>query len=592
MTKRIAVIDKEKCNPLACGDYLCIRMCPLNRMGKEAIVKGADGKAQINEDVANDACQVCVNVCPFGAIHMVKLPDKLTSKPIHRYGKDSFILYNLPLPKEGTTLGILGRNGIGKSTAVKILAGIMHPNLGNPEQEQPSLDALIAMYRGTEVQKFLKKIQEKKVRLAYKPQAVHLLPKQYHGHVKKLLESVAENEKLPVLREALQLQTIMERDISALSGGELQRVAIAATMLRKANIYFFDEPASFLDITMRITVAKLIRSLADEAKAAVLVIEHDLATLDYISDQLQILYGDPAVYGIVTQVKPVRRGINEYLDGYLPDDNIRFRDYAIRFNKGIEKGVKRPVLFSWPELKKKLGSFSLHIAAGEIEKGEVLAVTGANGLGKTSFLRLLAGELCADEGKIEGKMKIAYKPQDLQPAVGTVKEWLDRVAKKKESGWFQQHVLEKLNLKKVIHNNISELSGGELQKVYIAITLSQDADLYAFDEPSAFIDVEDRLQIAEVIRDMMIKQDSCAIVVDHDIQFLDYIGDTMLVFSGVPGSVGRVEKPVPKEEGMNAVLRMLNITYRMDKESHRPRINKPGSQLDLAQRKAGKYYLR
>tara|TARA_Y100000310_G_scaffold203527_1_gene203762 strand:+ start:3272 stop:5050 length:1779 start_codon:yes stop_codon:yes gene_type:complete len=589
MTKRIAVIDKDKCNPVACGDYLCIRKCPLNRQGKEAIVKGPDGKAQINEDVANDACQVCVNICPFGAIHMVKLPDKLTSKPIHRYGKDSFILYNLPLASKGTVVGILGRNGIGKSTAIKILAGSLAPNLGDSEKENPNITELIDMYRGTEIQSFLKEVKAGKVKIAYKPQAIHLLPKEIEGKVSELLDKANENGRKDELIEKLGLKNILDREINQLSGGELQRLAIAATMLRDANFYFFDEPASFLDITARIKVARLIRDLVNDS-TAVLVVEHDLATLDYISDQMQILYGEAAVYGIVTQTKPVRRGINEYLDGFLPDDNIRFRDYKITFNRGVERGVTRPILFSWPELSKKFKSFSLSIKKGDIQKGEVLTITGSNGLGKTTFLKMLAGMIKPDKGKLDCKIKIAYKPQDLQPEIGTVKDWLDKVAKDQDSGWFKQNILEKLNLKKIINSKLSDLSGGELQKVYVAITLSKEADLYAFDEPSAFIDVEDRLKVAEVIKEFMIKRDTSAIVVDHDVQFIDYIGDSMLVFRGEPGKEGNVESPMEKEEGMNEILKMLDITYRLDQQSKRPRINKPGSQLDKQQKKSGNYY--
>lgn len=586
--KRIAVIDKEKCNPIACGDYLCIRMCPLNRTGKEVIVKGPDGKAQINEDSATDACQVCVNICPFGAIHMVKLPEKLTERPIHRYGKDTFILYNLPLPSFGTVLGIIGRNGIGKSTAIKILANVLPPNLGEPGS-QNEWDNLIKLYKGTEIQKVLQRIRDGTYKVAYKPQAIDVIARQIKGTVQSLLKKVDPRGKAEELVRTLELESVLDREVSDLSGGELQRVAIIATVAKDADLYFFDEPASFLDVTMRIKVADVIRSLADE-KHAVVVIEHDLATLDYISDQIQVIYGDPAVYGIFSHVKPVRRGINNYLDGYLSDDNVRFRDYKIVFYQGKEKEAKRHVLFAWPQLEKTFPAFHLAVAPGEVWKGDVLTITGSNGLGKTTFLKMLAGILPSDNGNVVDKVKVAYKPQDLLPGVGTVKEWFDRASKEHTSGWFKKSILEKLGLEKVIHCNLSELSGGELQKVYIAITLSQKADVYAFDEPSAFIDVEDRLKVAEIIRDFMIRNETCAIAVDHDVQFLDSIGDQMLVFKGDPGKEGTVIGPLAKKEGMNEILKLLDVTYRMDRETGRPRINKRGSQLDVRQRKEKRYY--
>ena len=221
----------------------------------------------------------------------------------------------------------------------------------------------------------------------------------------------------------------------------------------------------------------------------------------------------------------------------------------------------------------------------------IMAVMGANGLGKTTFLRLLTGELKPDEGTLN-KYKIAYKPQYLSYDVkGTVREFLIKAAKDKfSSGWYKQNILEKLGLGKILDNEIKDLSGGELQKTYIALTLSRDCEIFAFDEPSAFIDVEDRLIVAEVIKDFILNKEACAIVVDHDVQFIDYIGDSMLVFSGIPGKEGHVFGPCSKEEGMNTVLKMLDVTYRHDKETFRPRINKPGSRLDRLQRKEGKYY--
>lgn len=126
---RIAVIEKEKCHPYACGDFLCIRVCPINRTGKECIVKGEDGRAKINTELCT-GCGICPKRCPFEAIHIVNLPEALNKDPIHRYGENGFHLYNLPVPIFGKVVGILGVNGIGKSTAIKMLAGVLKPNLG------------------------------------------------------------------------------------------------------------------------------------------------------------------------------------------------------------------------------------------------------------------------------------------------------------------------------------------------------------------------------------------------------------------------------------------------------------------------------
>ncbi|NJE27135.1 ATP-binding cassette domain-containing protein, partial [Thermococcus sp. MV5] len=126
------------------------------------------------------------------------------------------------------------------------------------------------------------------------------------------------------------------RNIDQLSGGELQRVAIAAALLRNAHFYFFDEPSSYLDIRQRLKVARIIRKLANSGKA-VLTVEHDLAVLDYLSDIIHVVYGKPGAYGIFAQPKGTRNGINEFLRGYLRDENVRFRPYEIHFTKSSER---------------------------------------------------------------------------------------------------------------------------------------------------------------------------------------------------------------------------------------------------------------
>ncbi len=587
MTKRVAIIDRAKCHPEKCSEW-CIKMCPVNRTEKECItLNPITKKANIDEELCI-GCGICFR-CPFEAIKIVNLPEKLQEDPIHRYGKNEFELFRLPIPKEKSVVGILGRNGIGKSTALNILSGQIKPNLGNYEKP-PSEDHIIERYSTVYLGDYFKRLYNNKIKVSYKPQRIELLPSLYKGKVIDLIKKADETRKGKELIDKLNLHHLTDRDLKDLSGGELQKVAIIAAMVKDAEVYYFDEPASFLDVTSRMQVSRLIRDLAKTK--SVMVIEHDLTMLDYISDEIQIIYGQPAAYGILSQSKAVRRGINEYMDGFLPDDNVRFRDYGIRFSEvPVEKEVINEPLYEFPKLEKAYPNFKLKVNAGTIQKGQVLTIMGANGLGKTTFLKMLTGLEKPDLGSLE-KIKIAYKPQYPESNVpGTVIEHLQKIAGSEfNSGWYKQDILEKLNIKSILNNEIRTLSGGELQKVYIAATLSQKAEILAFDEPSAFIDVEDRLKVAEVIKDFVIKKETSAIVVDHDVQFVDYLSDSMLVFEGTPAKEGYMYGPCNKREGMNRVLKMLNITYRRDKETKRPRINKEHSQLDEQQKKKGEYY--
>lgn len=583
--KRLAIIDKNKCHPDKCGNYWCIGACPVNRANKECIIIGENKKAAIIEE-ACIGCGICLK-CPFNAIQIVNLPEKLKEDPIHRYGQNMFELFSLPIPKQNTVVGILGRNGIGKSTALQIFANQIIPNLSNYNKE-PEKNKIIEKYSKSFLGDYFKKLYNNQIKISYKPQRVELLPKIYKGKVIDLINKIDEKNISDKLIRELELNNVINRNIDELSGGELQRLAILAALSKKAELVILDEPCAFLDIPQRIKVARLIRTLAENT--SILVVEHDLAILDYISDEIQIFYGEQAAYGIVSQSKTVKRGINEYLDGFLPDDNVRFRDYSIKFTKSHEdKTIKQEIILEYPEITKTFKDFKLHISKGEVKKRQILGITGQNGLGKSTFLKILSNQLDSDnEEKLEN-IPISLKPQQLTLFEGTVEEFLSSDNESYSSNWFQSN-MEKLGLNKLKNNKTNELSGGELQKTHIMKCLSKDAKIFALDEPSAFIDVEDRLNVSKVIKDFIKQKDICALIVDHDFQFMDYLADTILIFEGIPGKLGKVDKPLKKEEGMNKILKILDITYRKDQETGRARINKPNSQKDLQQKKDNIYY--
>ena len=581
---RIAVIEKEKCNPHGCGNYLCIRLCPVNRTGKECIVEGEDKKPKIDETLCT-GCGICPNRCPFGAISIINLPEELTKDPIHQYSKNGFHLWNLPTPIFGKVVGLVGRNGIGKSTAIKILASALKANLGKLEGES-TYDDLIAYFKGTEAQLFFEKLKAQEIKVSFKPQQVDLIPKAEKGKVRKLLEKVDEKKELDKIAKLLEIDKILDNDIKKISGGELQRVAIAATVLKKANLYIFDEPTSYLDIKQRLKVSKFIRSLADE-NTAVLVVEHDLIILDYMTDMVHLMYGKPAVYGIVSLPRTTKAGINVYLSGFIKEENVRFRDYAIKFEeKPPIKTKEARLITSWSNVEKKLGKFQLKSAEGSVYKNDIIGILGENGIGKTSFVKILAEEIKPDKGEIDKKVKVSYKPQYLD---STSDELVMTVLKDAISKYSNQ-LINPLEIKPLLTRKLNELSGGELQRVSIALALSQQVDLFLLDEPSAYLDIEQRLMVSKVIRNLIEEKGKSALVVDHDLLFLDYLSRKLMVFEGEPAVKGEATGPFPMEEGMTLFLKDLNITFRRDEENKRPRANKPESVKDREQKKKGKYY--
>ena len=598
----IAVVDLDRCQPDRCN-YECANYCPPNRTGKECITKrgeeadeGDPEQIRISEELClGETCGICVEKCPFDAIEIINLPSELEDDPVHRYGDNAFALYGLPTPEPGSVTGILGPNGIGKSTAVHALAGERVPNLGD-YAETPEWDRVLDRFRGTGLQNYLSALESGDVTVSRKPQYVDHIPKQFDGNTRELLDRTDERGALDDLIDRLNIRPVMDQPIDSISGGELQRVAIAACLARDADFYFLDEITPYLDIGQRMVAARLIEELAAEegAERSMLVVEHDLAILDLLADTLHVAYGEPGAYGVITDPKSVRNGINEYLKGYLDNENMRIRPNAITF----EEHAPRPVstgapLVAYPDLEKSYGdgAFELHVEGGTINESEVLGVVGPNGIGKSTLAKLFAGTLEPDNGVLDFELDVAYKPQYIeidQPM--RVDAFLSSITDAFGTSYWNTEVAQPLQLDRIMEQDLVDLSGGERQRVAIAACLSEEADLYVLDEPSAHLDVEQRVRATTAIRRYAENHDATVLVIDHDIYMIDLLADRLMVFDGEPAERGRATQPQEMREGMNDFLADLDITFRRDERTGRPRINKPDSQKDRQQKRDGEYY--
>ena len=587
---RVAVLREDSCQPKKCMDE-CHAFCPPVRNGIECIVMNeTTGKPIISESLCI-GCGICINKCPHDALIITQLPSELETDMIHRYSMNGFRLFRLPAPREKQVVGILGPNGMGKSTAINALSGQLIPNLGDWDNLEPNWENVIAELPRGELRDHLTTVSEDGVKIAVKPQYVDHLPKVIKGNVGNLLSNVDEKEELESVCRELGIAHILERDITQLSGGELQRVAIAATILREADIYFFDEPSSYLDIHERMRIVKIIQKLSENKK--IIVIEHDLAILDVLCDLVHIVYGEKGAFGIFTPPRTTRTAINAYLDGFLPEQNVRIRDKPIKFQTHTERNTERDFPYlEWGDLEKKLGNFSLKTGEGKIHRSEVVGVVGANGIGKSTLVKILAGEHEADNGWITREAKISYKPQHVEAGFeGTVREWLDaELGARWLQGDFNVNVVKALGVDKLVEQNTTTLSGGELQAVSIVICLGREADLYLLDEPSAHLDANARMEAAKAIRRTIEGNEKSAFIIDHDVYFIDIVSDSLLVFEGKGGVEGFANGPFRLREGMNKFLSNVDITFRRDHDTKRPRINKSGSRKDREQRAKGEYF--
>ncbi len=596
---KLAIIHKEKCKPAICG-HECKKYCPVEKKELDSCVEIKD-KCNIDENTCV-GCAICVKRCPLGAIDIINLPSVSEKDMVYRYGENGFALYGLPAPKEGSVLGLLGRNGIGKSTAVKILAGVEEINLGKPEASEEDVKKF---FKGNEILRYFEELKDKKI--SYKPQNLSQLA--INVSVMELLLKRGSEKKIKDLSEKLGVSQVLKNKMNKLSGGELQRVAILAASLGDADIYFFDEPLAFLDIGERLRVSDFIKNIAKGK--SVIVVEHDLLILDYLTDYLNIFFGGQGAFGTVSGVKGSRIGVNAYLNGFLKEENMRIRDKALSFNFTKNPVMSGAKIAEWPAFSLKFASgdkaregqsgFELKVDKGEIHENHVVGILGKNGTGKTSFVRALAGELAVhgipsregtdvpsssgntNIGKLDLDLEVSYKPQYLfTDSEDTVRDIM-----------FREKINKKLasvfNLGVLVGKKLRELSGGELQRFSVARCLAKDADVYLIDEPSAYLDVEERISVAKAIKDVMVEKGKTAFVVDHDLLLVSYLADSIINFDGEGGILGKASKIKDFEEGISELLKSLDITLRKDKESGRPRINKKNSVLDREQKSKGQW---
>ncbi|KAI8616843.1 P-loop containing nucleoside triphosphate hydrolase protein, partial [Chytriomyces sp. MP71] len=244
-------------------------------------------------------------------------------------------------------------------------------------------------------------------------------------------------------------------------------------------------------------------------------------------------------------------------------------------------------------MTKDLGQFHLTVKEGGFTDSEIIVMLGENGTGKTTFIKMMAGLMPADDSSEQPlELNISYKPQKIAPKFpGTVRMLL---LKKIKAAFmhqqFQTDVVKPLQMENILDNDVQTLSGGELQRVAIVLCLGQPADIYLIDEPSAYLDSEQRIIAAKVIKKFIMHSQKTAFVVEHDFIMATYLADRVIVYEGTPSLRAIANSPESLLSGMNKFLEMLEITFRRDPTNFRPRINKFDSVKDKEQKLSGNYF--
>merc|ERR1712142_122584 len=198
----------------------------------------------------------------------------------------------------------------------------------------------------------------------------------------------------------------------------------------------------------------------------------------------------------------------------------------------------------------------------------------------------------SDNGEQVPSLNVSYKPQTIKPKFqGSVRQLLhSKIQRAYVHPQFITDVMKPLNIEALMDLEVQNLSGGELQRVAMTLCLGKPADVYLIDEPSAYLDSEQRLHAAKVIKRFILHAKKTAFIVEHDFIMATYLADRVIVFDGIPSISTRANSPQPLLGGMNKFLESLEITFRRDPNNFRPRINKMNSVKDTEQKNSGQYF--
>lgn len=359
------------------------------------------------------------------------------------------------------------------------------------------------------------------------------------------------------------LNHLLDKKLSELSGGERASVAIASAMIGDAKVLLLDEPLSQLDPKAVVTVSSLLKRINEELGVTVIVVSHSSSEFIDFCDRLVILESGR----VICDSSPKSCRHNTDLLPFFPICTRMFDERPLSVKESVflasklEEKIEKPLHFDKNDDCVKLKNISFAYGKGQDDilsflnftayKSKINSVIGANGSGKTTLLKIIAKINKAYGGKVKVNGKCAYMPQNVKYLF----------TKERVGDEIKIETANRLGISDLIDRHPFDLSGGQAQKLAFGILLEQKADIFLLDEPTKAFDEFSKNELKSLLLELK-NHGKTIIMVSHDLDFVGEVSDCVSFLSdGIISAAGDRRKVLSSLNFYTTEVRRITKRY-------------------------------